>query len=452
MKASRPPSESPTRDEIPQLLLDERGPMLSIALWVILVGAAIFMALMLLSPVRYQERIYVPAGVAVLAVIAQFMYRSQGAVPVLRLLVIGGWLLVTAGGLVGEGVRAPILIAYPVILVVAGWMLGTRYCIALSGASVAAVVLLAVGQQTDLKSIPAPVSTTMVAVVQVLVLVITTLMTVYLFKVFSARYADVRRLNGEIETHLQTIEKRENYQRALLNNFPFMVWLKDEQGRYLAVNQAFLAGFGWPSAEALIGKTDLDIAASNLAAKYRKDDLTVFASSSSKIVEELIEIRGLHRWFETCKSPVTGDGQVIGMVGYARDITERKASEAAIAESQNLIRAVIDTAPVRVFWKDRDLRYLGCNEAFARDAGMAHPEDLIGKDDYQLAWADQAEAYRIDDRAVMETGLPKLSFEEPQTTPTGRLIRLRTSKVPLRNKENEIIGVLGMYEEIAEHK
>lgn len=426
--------------------------MLSIAIWVILVGAAIFMALMLISPVHYQERIYVPAGVVVLAVVAHVIYRYQGPVPVLRLLVIGGWLLVTAGGLVGEGVRAPILVAYPVILIVAGWMLGARYCLALSGASVAAVVLLTVGQQTGLKSIPTPVSTAMVAVVQVLVLVISTLMTMYLLKMFRERYAEVRRLNREIEEHLQAIEKREHYQRALLNNFPFMVWLKDEQGRYLAVNQAFLAGFGWPSAEVLIGKTDLDIAASNLARDYREEDLTVFSSSSSRVIEELIEIRGQLRWFETAKSPVSGDGRVIGMVGYARDITERKASEAAIAESQNLLRAVIDTAPVRVFWKDRNLRYLGCNEAFARDAGMAHPEDVIGKDDYQLGWGEQAESYRVDDRAVMESGCAKLSFEEPQTTRGGEVIWMRTSKVPLRNRENEIIGVLGMYEDITVQK
>jgi PAS domain S-box-containing protein len=83
---------------------------------------------------------------------------------------------------------------------------------------------------------------------------------------------------------------------------------------------------------------------------------------------------------------------------------------------------------------------------------VSNPEDVIGKDDYRLAWKEQAELYRADDRAVMESGVPKLDYEEPQTTPDGRSIWLRTSKVPLRNEVHEIIGVLGVYEDITERK
>ncbi len=125
---------------------------------------------------------------------------------------------------------------------------------------------------------------------------------------------------------------------------------------------------------------------------------------------------------------------------------------AELAESQSLLQIVVDTAPMRVFWKDRDLRYLGCNPAFARDAGKTHPRELIGDDDYQLAWAAQADLYRADDRAVMTSGISKLYYDEPQTTPDGETIWLRTSKVPLRNGNNETIGVLGVYEDITERK
>ena len=86
------------------------------------------------------------------------------------------------------------------------------------------------------------------------------------------------------------------------------------------------------------------------------------------------------------------------------------------------------------------------------DAGVKCPENLIGKDDYQLAWKEQAELYRADDLRVIESCILKLSYDEPQTTPEGNQIWLRTSKVPLRNESNEIIGVLGMYEDITEHK
>ena len=107
---------------------------------------------------------------------------------------------------------------------------------------------------------------------------------------------------------------------------------------------------------------------------------------------------------------------------------------------------------MRVFWKDRDLRYLGCNLAFARDTGMAHPQEVIGKDDYQLGWAAQAELYRADDRAVMASGIPKLYYDEQQTTPSGETIWLRTSKVALRNRDDGVFGLLGIYEDITERK
>ena len=138
----------------------------------------------------------------------------------------------------------------------------------------------------------------------------------------------------------------------------------------------------------------------------------------------------------------------------ARQLIEdqARASESALGESQALLQEVINAVPVRVFWKDMNLRYQGCNPAFAHDAGLAAPEDLYGKDDYQMGWAAQADLYRADDRRVIDSGEPRLNFEEPQTSPDGQNIWLRTSKVPLHNKEGEIVGLLGIYDDITEQK
>ncbi len=146
------------------------------------------------------------------------------------------------------------------------------------------------------------------------------------------------------------------------------------------------------------------------------------------------------------------NGLFQGLLGVTREITERKKAEEAINNSHKLLQTIINTAPARIFFKDLELRYMGCNIAFAKDAGFESPEDLIGKDDYQMAWKEQTELYRADDRRVIENGVPKLSYDEQQTTPDGKIIWLRTSKVPLRNEANEIIGVLGMYEDITERK
>ena len=124
-----------------------------------------------------------------------------------------------------------------------------------------------------------------------------------------------------------------------------------------------------------------------------------------------------------------------------------------ISEDQNMLfQLVLDSIPVRVFWKDRESRYLGCNHLFAKDAGQQSPVDMLGKNDYEFPWHDQAEIYRADDARVMESGIAKINYEEPQNTPDGNLIWLRTSKVPLKDKEGNIFGVMGCYEEITEQK
>src|SRR5450830_2184307 len=69
-----------------------------------------------------------------------------------------------------------------------------------------------------------------------------------------------------------------------------------------------------------------------------------------------------------------------------------------------------------------------------------------------MGWAAQADLYRADDRTILDTGIAKLFYDEPQTTPTGQVIWLRTAKVPLKNKDDQTVGLLGIYEEITDQK
>lgn len=135
-----------------------------------------------------------------------------------------------------------------------------------------------------------------------------------------------------------------------------------------------------------------------------------------------------------------------------KDISQYKLTEEALHASQFITERIINTIPARVFWKDKDLIYLGCNKLFAQDAGFTDPKDIVGKDDYEMGWRNQAEMYRADDRSIIEIGKSKLLIEESQTTPDGNTITLLTSKVPLRSSKGEIIGVLGTYIDITERK
>ena len=137
---------------------------------------------------------------------------------------------------------------------------------------------------------------------------------------------------------------------------------------------------------------------------------------------------------------------------FVRDITERKQAEEELYQSRQLLQSILDTIPQRVFWKDRNILYLGCNKAFAIDAGLKDPAEIIGKNDYELPWRETAECYRADDKQVMENAAPRLNFEEPQHRPDGSQWWLRSSKLPLRDQEGKVVGLIGTYEDITQRK
>ncbi|HSM51225.1 MAG TPA: ATP-binding protein [Thermoanaerobaculia bacterium] len=129
-----------------------------------------------------------------------------------------------------------------------------------------------------------------------------------------------------------------------------------------------------------------------------------------------------------------------------------RATEVELRQSRRMLQLVLDTIPVRVFWKDRDSVFLGGNLPVARDCGFEDPAELVGRTDYETASAETADLYRADDRQVMESGEPKLNYVEPQVKPDGSAAWLNTSKVPLRDDDGRVIGVLGTYEDITERR
>jgi len=145
-------------------------------------------------------------------------------------------------------------------------------------------------------------------------------------------------------------------------------------------------------------------------------------------------------------------GSITGIMAVVEDITGRKQAKKQLFESRQMLQLVLDNIPQRIFWKDRNLNYLGCNRPFAEDSGLAAPASLVGKTDFEMYWRETAGLYRADDVQVMETGEPKLNYEEPQNRPDGSMLWLRTSKVPLHDADGRVEGVLGIYEDITERK
>ena len=141
-------------------------------------------------------------------------------------------------------------------------------------------------------------------------------------------------------------------------------------------------------------------------------------------------------------------------LALVRDVSRRRSAEHALREREELLRNVIANIPCGVFWKDRDSNYLGCNGQVARDHGIETPEEVVGRTDYDLC-VSRADAtfYRECDQKVMQSGEAIVNLEEAQTHPAGGVVTtLLTSKVPLRNGLGEVVGVVGVYQDITERK
>ncbi|MBE0697760.1 MAG: diguanylate cyclase [Anaerolineaceae bacterium] len=146
------------------------------------------------------------------------------------------------------------------------------------------------------------------------------------------------------------------------------------------------------------------------------------------------------------------EGEVIGVIGIAQDMSTRLVMDDSLYRSRQMFELVLEMVPQRVFWKDCELKYLGCNQLLAEDAGLSSPAEIIGKTDFDLSWRESAELYRAGDRQVIDTDTPKLDYEELALRANGPQLWVRTNKVPLHDSQGKVIGLLGTYDDITDRK
>jgi PAS domain S-box-containing protein len=263
-----------------------------------------------------------------------------------------------------------------------------------------------------------------------------------------------RRINLEklVEQRTAELQTSESRYRLLAENIQDVITVFSLDGKAL---------YASPSVETVLGYAPEEFRGTDMYELIHPEDrpglekaMTILAKDGSVVHEARFRSRsGQYVWLATSVKMLHSDsGEPQELICSSRNITERKRTEEALRTSQQILEGIINAIPVRVFWKDRNLVYLGCNVAFARDAGFADPKDVVGKDDYQLGWRDQAELNRGDDREVIGSGRSKFFIEEPMTTPDGKKITILTSKMPLLSSDGKICGVLETYMDITDRK
>jgi len=142
-------------------------------------------------------------------------------------------------------------------------------------------------------------------------------------------------------------------------------------------------------------------------------------------------------------------GRATLVVGTHIDISEQKAVERELKQSRRLLSLVIDTIPSVVYWKDTQCRYLGANRTFAANAGLAEPGDIVGLTDFDLPWAKMAAEFQHSDYQAINNGQIVQHVDDVHFEATDEFRQFETTKTPLLDEHGEIIGVLGVSEEIS---
>ncbi|MCX8157037.1 MAG: PAS domain S-box protein [Verrucomicrobiae bacterium] len=247
-------------------------------------------------------------------------------------------------------------------------------------------------------------------------------------------------------------ESEERY-RALFERSMDAVFLCDFEGRFLDANQAALDLLGYAREDIQSLEFHHLLTPEQLPLAFRTVREVLETGRQQTPTEYVLRRKdGRTIMMETHAALIYMDGRPWAIQGIGRDITARRQAEQAEREARQFLQTILDTVPARVFWKDRQSRYLGCNLAFARDAQVASPAEIAGKTDYDLVWKERAAQYQAVDQEVIDSGQPRLRYELAITHPDRTQSWLIVSKTPLRNAQGEIIGVLGIYEDITELK
>ncbi len=253
-------------------------------------------------------------------------------------------------------------------------------------------------------------------------------------------------------------------------NLPMFSYKKNKQGVYFECNSlfAYMAGCDFP--EDIVGKTDTDLPWKELPKEILEGEKKALALQLTHVTALLPIVDGvLADMFITLSPWLTSDGNsdegVCG-VGFnkrwIKSILETPSKENLLEDEieilrkenkqrKNLIDAIVSRMPGSLFWKDKEGRYLGCNQFVADMSGFPSPKEIIGTTDYDFPWKSQAKNLQNADQEVMESKKIK-TYEEIVKLANGKMATYLSTKAPYYDEHNQVVGIIGTSMDITELK
>ena len=239
--------------------------------------------------------------------------------------------------------------------------------------------------------------------------------------------------------------------QAVVDGASDHVFVKDAQLRYLLCNRAMADFWGLP-AEQMIGQDNSSHMLPEESRPPAESDREVLESGRALTAEYTFNIDGQTRHFLASKTPYRDEfGRVIGLIGISRDITERIQVEQERERERLLLRTLIDAMPDAVYSMDKAARGVVCNPAAARAFGVASVDDLVGKTAMEVFAPDLAACRYAEDLDVL-AGHAVVRREVLGSDHRGQPAWSQVTKLPLRDGQGEILGLVGIHRDITQEK
>ncbi|HWG89241.1 MAG TPA: PAS domain-containing protein, partial [Candidatus Thermoplasmatota archaeon] len=237
---------------------------------------------------------------------------------------------------------------------------------------------------------------------------------------------------------------------SIIEGVPDPIFVKDHEGRYVVMNAAAAAYVGRDASEA-VGRSDAELFPKEIAERLRHDDLQALARPHPTYIEEALpRADGEERFLFTMKAPLRGaDGAVAGLVGIARDVTDRIRAERSLREANALLTSIIESTSDIVFVLGVDRRFALVNGAAERLVGLPRAE-ILGKRPDDFFPPPVSAVHEAEDRSVFSTGRPNIV--EELLPINGEMRNFITVKSPLRDSNGQVTGLLGIARDVTAMK